>query len=165
MFYSSTILTLGGNVWCYLVPFYDVILPIDHVSLTLDGVTFLHVTNVRNTCKCLHCSQTFGRISSEQWRKVWRIWSIQQLLLFHHLLCVRIEIDQIQCSELLSNNLLFVGQLWADKSLTLCTHDLTSKQWIITQQVTARADLFLNDSIFYCIMSVSVFNTSNVRLF
>ena len=38
----------------YLAPFYDVILPIDHVSMTLDDVTsFLGVINLRNTCKKL----------------------------------------------------------------------------------------------------------------
>ena len=61
--------------------------------------------------------------------------------------------------ELLSNNLLFDSQLYADKTLALrsCTQikhsrcalviwsalQLTSKQWIFTQQLTARADLFL----------------------
>ena len=60
--------------------------------------------------------------------------------------------------ELLSNNSLFVGQLYEDKSLALHAHDLiffttdwstsdlsspTDKQWIIIQQFTARADLFL----------------------
>ena len=48
--------------------------------------------------------------------------------------------------ELLSNNSLFVGWLYDDKSLTLRARDLsslqlTSKQWIITQQFTARAVL------------------------
>ena len=53
----------------YLVLFYDVILPID--SLTLEGVTsFFHVINVRNTCKRLRYSQTFGGIASVQWRKL-----------------------------------------------------------------------------------------------
>ena len=47
-----------------LAPFYDVILPIDYVSLTLDGVTsFLRVTNVRNTCKGLRYSQTFSAMA------------------------------------------------------------------------------------------------------
>ena len=30
--------SLGGNALRYLAPFYDVILPIDHVPLMLDGV-------------------------------------------------------------------------------------------------------------------------------
>ena len=42
--------SLDGNAWRYLAPFYDVILPIDHISLTLDGVTsFLRVINVSDT--------------------------------------------------------------------------------------------------------------------
>ena len=40
---------------------------------------------------------------------------------FHRLFCVRIEIDQ---RELLSNNSLFVGKLYKDKSLALCARDL-----------------------------------------
>ena len=61
--------SLGGNAWRYSAPYYDVILPIDHIALTLDGVTtFLRVINVRNTCKRLRYNQTFGGISSVQWR-------------------------------------------------------------------------------------------------
>ena len=41
--------------------------------------------------------------------------------------------------ELFSNNSLFVGQLYEDKSLALRARDLI----IITQQFTAGADLFL----------------------
>ena len=66
--------SLGGNACRYLALFNDVILPNDHVSLTLDGVTsFLRVINVRNTCKRLRYSQTVGGISSVQWQKVERI--------------------------------------------------------------------------------------------
>ena len=151
--------SLGGNACRYLAPFYDVILPIDHVSLTLNGVTsFLCVINVRNTCKRLRYSQTFEGISSVQWRKVWRIWRIQ--LLFHRFLCVRIEIDQLLCVNCwviihcLSvsckqiNHSRFALVIWSPLQLTsrewfICLQ-LTDKQWIITQQFTARADLFLN---------------------
>ena len=69
-----------------MLPFYDVILPIDHISLTLDGVTsFLCVIIVINACKRLRYRQTFGGISSVQWQKAGRI---------HRFLCVRIETDQ-----------------------------------------------------------------------
>ena len=49
--------------------------------------------------------------------------------------------------ELLSNRSGFVGQLLVDISLALRARDivylqLTSKSWSITQQFTARADLF-----------------------
>ena len=36
-----------------LAPFYDVILSIDHVSLTCVLWSFLYVINVKNTCKRL----------------------------------------------------------------------------------------------------------------
>ena len=54
--------------------------------------------------------------------------------------------------KLLSNNSLFVGQLYEDKSLALLARDLislqlTSKQRTITQQFTARADLFLKRNL------------------
>ena len=42
---------------------------------------------------------------------------------FRYLLRVRIKIDQLQW-ELLSNNSLFVGQFYEDKSLGLCARDL-----------------------------------------
>ena len=52
--------------------------------------------------------------------------------------------------ELLSNNSLFVGKLNEDKSLALhardlifFTTDLQTVNYYITQQFTARADLFL----------------------
>ena len=102
--------------------------------------------DVRNTCKRLRYSQTIGRISSVQWRKIGRIWRIQ--LLFRGFLCVRIEIDQLKCVNCwviihcLSvsckqiNHSRFVLVIWPPLQLT-------SKQWIIIQQFTARADLFL----------------------
>ena len=43
---------------------------------------------------------------------------------FRRLLCVRIEIDQNPVRELMSNNSLFVGQLYEDKSLALRARDL-----------------------------------------
>ena len=65
------VLQLGGNVWRYFALFYDVILSIDIVSLTLDGVTsFSCIINIRNTCKRLSYSQTVGGISSVQRQKV-----------------------------------------------------------------------------------------------
>ena len=47
---------------------------------------------------------------------------------FRRLLCVRIEIDQLIVCELLSNNSLFVGQLYEDKSIALRARDLSSLQ-------------------------------------
>ena len=57
------------------------------------------------------------------------------------LLHVRIKKRSALVHDLLNNNLLFVSQLYADKSLALRARDLIS-------QLTARADLFLKYSIF-----------------
>ena len=82
--YAWSFHTGGSILWCH----------ISHWSYLLDGVTlFLCVIKVRKRCKHLRYSQTFGGIFSAQWRKVGRIWRIQ--LLFHHSLCVRIDIDQL----------------------------------------------------------------------
>ena len=116
-------------IWCR---FFDVTLPIDHAFFTLDGVTFLRVINVRNTYKRLRYSQTFGGISTVQWRKVGRIRRIQ--LLFRRFLFVRIETDQLFCaiywviSHFLSvsckqiNHSLFALVIWS-------LLQLISKQW------------------------------------
>ena len=61
-------------VWRLVPSFYDVILPIVHVSLTLDAVTtFLRIMNLKNICKRLGYSQNYLRDSSVQWPKVGRI--------------------------------------------------------------------------------------------
>ena len=57
--------------------------------------------------------------------------------------------------ELLCNNSLFVGQLCM--LVIWSSLQLTSKQWIITQQFTARADLFLKST--FCKK-----NTGNISL-
>ena len=70
---SSSILQqfTKGNARHYLVPFYDVILPVNHVSLMLDGVmSFLHVITIKNTHKCLCYSQTFGGFLQYNGRKL-----------------------------------------------------------------------------------------------
>ena len=106
--------SLGGNALRYLAPFYDVILPIGHISLTLDGVTSCYrVINVRNTYKRLHYSQTFGddlfSAMAERWKNLMD--TTVSVLLFHRFLCVRIEIHVALVHEMLSNNSLFVDQL------------------------------------------------------
>ena len=91
-------------------------------------------------------SLSIGGSSTVQWRKVWRSWRLR--MCYHHLLCVRIETDQLQCVNC------WVIILCLSASCTKINHlrcalviwsslQLTSKQWIITQQFTARADLFL----------------------
>ena len=91
-------------------------------------------------------SLSIGGSSSVQWRKVGRSWRLRTC--FRRLLCVRIEIDQLQCvncwviihclsvSNTNINHSRFVLVIWSSLQLT-------PKQWIITQQFTAGADLFL----------------------
>ena len=115
--------------------------------MALDGVTsFLRLKDVTITCKRMRRSLSIGGSSSVQWRKVGRSWRLQ--MCFRRLLCVRIEIDQPQCV----NCWVIIHCL--SVSCTNINHSrcalviwsslqLTSKQWIITQQFTAGADLFL----------------------
>ena len=118
--------------------------------MALDGVTsFLRLKEV--TCKYMRHNPIIGGISSVQWRKVGRSWRLQ--MYFRRLLCVKIEIDQlycmncwviihclsVSCSEI--NHSCCALMIWYSLQLT-------SKQWIITQQFTARAGLFLNYSKF-----------------
>ena len=108
-------------------------------SLMLDGVTsFLCILNIRITLtSCV--SQKYLWDSSVQWRKVGRIWGIQ--LLFHDFLCVRIELDKLYCMNcwVINHGL----SLSCNTHVIYCTLQLTDKPWFITQQFTARADLFL----------------------
>ena len=119
--------------------------------MALDGVTsFLRLKDVTITCKGMRRCLRIGGSSSVQWRKVgrsWRLW-----MCFRRLLCVRIEIDQLQCV----NCWVIIHCL--SVSCTTINHSrcalviwsslqLTSKQWIITQQFTAGADLFLKQNI------------------
>ena len=115
--------------------------------MALDGVTsFLRLKDVTITCKRLRRSLKIGGSSSVQWRKVGRSWRLR--MCFRRLLCVRIEIDQLQCV----NCWVIIHCL--SVSCTKINHSrcalviwsslqLTSKQWIITQQFTVGADLFL----------------------
>ena len=64
--------------------------------VALDGVTsFLRLKDVIITCKCMRRSLSIGGSSSVQWRKVGR--SLRLRMSFRRLLCVRIEIDQLEC--------------------------------------------------------------------
>ena len=115
--------------------------------MALDSVTsFLCLKDVTITCKRKWRSLSIGGSSSLQWRKVGRSWRLR--MCFRRLLSVRIEIDQLQCV----NCWVIIHCL--SVSCTKINHSccalviwsslqLTSKQWIITQQFTAGADLFL----------------------
>ena len=83
------------------------------------------------------------------WRKVGRIWRIQ--LLFCRCVCVRIEIDQLLCVICwVINHSLSVSCKKINHShsalVIWSTLQLTSKQWFISLQLTARDDLFLKQS-------------------
>ena len=118
--------------------------------MTLDGITsFLRLKDVTITCKDMRRSLRIGGSSSVQWRKVGRSWRLR--MCFRRLLCVRFEIDQLQCV----NCWVIIHCL--SVSCTTINHSrctlviwsslqLISKQWIITQQFTAGADLFLNSN-------------------
>ena len=106
----------------------------------------LRLKDVTIKCKRMRRSLSIGGSSSVQWRNVgrsWRLW-----MCFRCLLCVRIEIDQLQCVNC------WVITHCLSVSCTKINHSrcalviwsslqVTSKQWIITQQFTAGADLFL----------------------
>ena len=109
--------------------------------------SLLRLKDVTITYKGMRLSLRIGGSSSMQWRKVGRSWRL--LMCFRRLLCVRIEIDQLQCV----NCWVIIHCL--SVSCTTINHSrcalviwsslqLTSKQWIITQQFTAGAGLFLN---------------------
>ena len=64
--------------------------------MALDGVTsFLRLKDVTNTCKSMRRGLSIGESSSVQRRKVGRSWKLQ--ICFRRLLCIKIEIDQLQC--------------------------------------------------------------------
>ena len=84
---------------------------------------------------------TIGGISSVQWRKTGRSWRLQ--MYFGRLLCVKIKIDQLYCVNcwiiiycLLVNCTKINHSCYA---LMIWSLQLTSKQWNITEQFTARA--------------------------
>ena len=116
--------------------------------MALDGVTsFLRLKDVTITCKRMRRSRRIGGSSTVQWRKVGRSWRLGMCV--RRILCVRIEIDQllcvncwviihclsVSCTKIYHSRCALV--IWSSLQLT-------SKQWIITQQFTAGADLFLN---------------------
>ena len=93
--------------------------------------------------------QEFFSAMAENWKK------LRLQMCFRGLLCVRIEIDpllyvncwliihclSVNCTKINSSRCAHV---------ILSSLQLASKQWIITEQFTARADHFLNDVTFTC---------------
>ena len=135
----------------------------------LDGVTsFLRLKDVTVTCKRTRRSLSIGGSSSVQWPKVGRSWRLQ--ICFRRLLCVRIEIDQLHCV----NCWVIIHCL--SVSCTTINHSrcalmiwsslqLTSKQWIITQQFTAGADLFLKHKPCRAFTSTNKFKENKHRIY
>ena len=131
--------------------------------MALDGVTsFLRLKDVTITCKHMRRSLSIGGSSSVLWRKFGRNWRLR--MCFRRLLCVRIEIDQLQgvncwviihclsvsCKKINHSRCALV--IWSSLQLT-------SKQWIITQQFTVWADLFLN----YRAKTIDSFDVNNAH--
>ena len=58
-------------------------------------MSFLRLKDVTITCKHMRHSLSIDGSSSVQWRKVGGSWRLR--MCFRRLLCVRIEIDQLQC--------------------------------------------------------------------
>ena len=105
------------------------------------------VNNVRNICKRQRYSQNCWRDFFILWRKVGRIWRIQ--LLLRRFLCVRTEADQhlcVICWVINHSFLVSFKKINHSRSALVIwsTWQLTSKQWFITQKITARGDLCLN---------------------
>ena len=102
--------------------------------------------DVTNTCKCMRHNPTICGIPPVQWQNAGRSWRLQ--MYFCRLLCVRLKIDQLYCvnywviihclsvSCTKINHMRYTLLIWSSLQLT-------SKQWIITEKFTARADLFL----------------------
>ena len=115
--------------------------------MALDGVTsFLRLKDVTISFKRMRRSLSIDGSSSVQWRKVGRRWRLR--MCFRRLLCVRIEIDQLQCVNcwvIIHCLLVTCTKInYSRCALVIWSSlQLTSKQWIITQQFTAGADLFL----------------------
>ena len=132
--------------------------------MELDGETsFLSLKDVTITCKRMRRSLSIGGSSLLQWRKVGRSWGLR--MWFRPLLSVRIEKDQLQCVNCwVIIHCLSVSCMKINHSrcalVIWSSLQLTSKQWIITQQFTAGADLFLK-----CKMSVQLCLLWNLPLY
>ena len=111
----------------------------------------LNWKDVTYICKYMRHNPTIGGIFSVKWWKVGRSWRLQ--MYFRRLLCVKIEIDQLYCVNCwVIIHCLLVSCTKINHSccalMIWYSLQLTSKQWIITQQFTATADLYLNYSKF-----------------
>ena len=139
--------------------------------MALDGVTsFLNLKDVTIACISMWRSLSIGGSSSVQWRTVRRSWRLR--MCFRRLLCVRIEIDQLQCVNCwviihcLSVSCTKIN--YSRCALVIWSSlQLTSKQGIITQQFTAGADLFLIEmqifSLHWMMQNIRLLNVCEAR--
>ena len=114
--------------------------------------TFWCLKDVTNTHNCMQNSPPIGRILQRNGKKLEEAKDLKCVFV----VCVRIEIDQLQCVNCwVIIHCLSVSCTKTNQSpwtFVIWSLQATFKQWIITQQFTARADLFLKytEPHFYC---------------
>ena len=93
-----------------------------HCKMTEDGVTsFCRLKDITNTCECMRNSPTIAGFLQCNGRKLEGAEGLKCVFVVYCVLYINIS---ALVRELLSINSPFVGQLYEDKSLVLCTHDL-----------------------------------------
>ena len=125
--------------------------------MALDGVTsILRLKDVTITGKRMRRSLSIGGSSSMQWRKVGRGWRIR--MCFRRLLCVRIEIDQLQCV----NCWVIIHCLSVSCTKIHVNH---SRSWVdLLYNWPPNSELLLNNSLLELIYFLNnVFKTSSKR--
>ena len=91
--------------------------------LVLDGVTsFLRLKDVTNTCKRMRHQDNYWRDLFSAMGDIWKKLNILNVF-SSYIVCYNRNRSALM-RELLSNNALFVGQLYEDKSVGLCAQDL-----------------------------------------
>ena len=123
--------------------------------MALDGVTsFLSLKDVTISCKRMQRSLSIGVSSSVQWRKVERSWRLR--MCFRRLLCVRIEIDQLQCV----NFWLIIHCL--SVSCTKINHSRCTLMIWSSLQLTSNSELLLDNSLLELIYFLSNLHMGNL---
>ena len=117
--------------------------------MALDGVTsYLRLKDVTIICKRMRCSLSIGGSSSVQWPKVWRCWILR--MCFRRLLCVRIEIDQLQGV----NCWVIIHCL--SVSCTKINHSRCALVIWSSLQLTSKQELLLNNSLLELIYFLNI---------
>ena len=121
--------------------------------MALDGVTScLRLKDVTVTCKSMRRSQSIGGSSSVQWRKVGSSWRLQ--MCFCRLLCIRIEIDQLQCV----NCWVIIHCL--SVSCTRINHCAARSWFDLLYNWPPNSELLLNNSLLELIYFLNIFFSS-----